>query len=521
MKKIVLLDFVFDKSQRSEPLGISYIKSYLEDKGLANVEIISPTSQDLSINDVIKLIDEKKVDILGISIIDHIPTKAQCFIEQLKRNNPNTIVVIGGHSPSINPSEFLFDEVKAVFIGEGEESFYLFLQNIFSKKGIDNIPGIAFKKKDRLVINKPLPKREDLDSYPFMARDILIEQKKRYGINLSAQIISSRGCYMNCHYCSIKKFSSLQKGRAYRERSVVSIASEIISIYKDIGIKSFVFEDANFIPPNYKLAKQKVKMLCNLLLHEDLDQLCLYLQFRPDNLYIDLIKMLQLVGLKGVSMGIESINQQDLDFYGRISDVSKIPNILKLLQSIGFCCNINSQYRVRLGYIMFNPYSTKDLLFQSYKFLLENEITPKKLITYLIPFRNTIIHEKLKKANLLAGNNMFRFVSDDIREIFIVITEIINKIMVFRERLRVPSKYKIVYKYPFDDSLIDKSRQRLDELCYYAFQELINSEKKYYSILKKAIFKKLNNEIDFIIADLEKIEEEMNIIHEKQGLFRL
>lgn len=47
------------------------------------------------------------------------------------------------------------------------------------------------------------PLIQDLDELPFMATDFLEELQLKHGKNVTAYLVSSRGCYKNCSFCSI------------------------------------------------------------------------------------------------------------------------------------------------------------------------------------------------------------------------------------------------------------------------------------------------------------------------------
>lgn len=53
---------------------------------------------------------------------------------------------------------------------------------------------------------------QDLDELPFMATDFLEELQLKHGKNVTAYLVSSRGCYKNCSFCSIAAYFDMFEG---------------------------------------------------------------------------------------------------------------------------------------------------------------------------------------------------------------------------------------------------------------------------------------------------------------------
>ena len=90
---------------------------------------------------------------------------------------------------------------------------------------------------------------QDLDELPFMATDFLEELQLKHGKNVTAYLVSSRGCYKNCSFCSIAAYFDMFEGCRMRYRSVKSVFEEIKYLYQNYNIRKFCFWDDNFIIP--------------------------------------------------------------------------------------------------------------------------------------------------------------------------------------------------------------------------------------------------------------------------------
>ena len=87
------------------------------------------------------------------------------------------------------------------------------------------------------------PSVGDLDSLPFPVRDLLPEVLEQTGY---ASLLSSRGCYGRCTFCSVNAFFA-RFGAKYRMRSVENVLAEMEELQRNYGVRNFAFNDANFI----------------------------------------------------------------------------------------------------------------------------------------------------------------------------------------------------------------------------------------------------------------------------------
>lgn len=76
------------------------------------------------------------------------------------------------------------------------------------------------------------PLIQDLDELPFMATDFLEELQLKHGKNVTAYLVSSRGCYKNCSFYSIAAYFDMFEGCRMRYRSVKSVFEEIKYLYQ-------------------------------------------------------------------------------------------------------------------------------------------------------------------------------------------------------------------------------------------------------------------------------------------------
>ncbi|KAB3529852.1 B12-binding domain-containing radical SAM protein [Alkaliphilus serpentinus] len=523
MKKVLLVNGMFNIKKISEPLGISILASVIKKSTSYKVSIYDPCIDGDSVDIAYDKVLLEEHDVLGISVVGFKTEDIVNFLEKYKQSNRKTTIVIGGHGPSIRPELFLHDIVDAVFIGESEKSFIMYLDRLLKRETTKNLPGIAFKDSNgKIIINEPSERTDNLDDLPFMSRDVLFQLHKKFGDEIAAQIIGSRGCYMNCSYCSVQSFSKLQKGKNYRERSVESIVEEMQNLYNTFRIRKFIFEDDNFVPRRLSDAREKIDKFTRYIKRSEIKNLNFFIQCRPDNLHIDSIDELRKIGLRGIFTGIESINEDELKIYGRVAGVTDVIKKLRELNEIGFKCDVNSTLRLNIGYIMFNPYSSRETLMESVKFLREFNVTPKKLTVSIIPYYNTPIRRRIEKEDLINEDGSIKFKNEEIRQIYSYLLKIINNILDFREILRMPTKMKLELKLNLNDDFFNNLRVEFDKMCYDAFEELLNSRIEDFSKIRDKYYTLVDNyrENDQLVNKINDFYTSLNLKSNTKNIFR-
>jgi len=271
------------------PLGLANIAAYVEREGydvvicdaLAEGSNILKRGKNylrvgLSEEAVAEKIDCYKPDIVGISaMFTAFAPDAHDLAKIVKEVSPKTLVVFGGAHASVLPQGVLADKnVDLVVVGEGEETFLEVIRRFKKKKSLDNILGIAVRKKNgKIFINSPRPFIKDLDSLPFPARHLLpmdlylrspeeIEEASYVMRFPFADIVSSRGCPNNCIYCAVPKIW----GRTWRPFSAERVLSEMEFLVKRYGVR-----EIHFLDDNISVSKMRLEKICDVIIKRKLD----------------------------------------------------------------------------------------------------------------------------------------------------------------------------------------------------------------------------------------------------------
>jgi len=170
--------------------------------------------------------------------------------------------------------------------------------NILS--GRPKCKGVAFKGWDGGIWQEP-----EMDKLPFPAYDLLPE----YTFPLTGEkwtfVRSGRGCFANCLYCVMP----LMSGRKVRYHSPEYMIRQFKWLI-EMGIKVWMFWDEIATADRKRMEK-----ICELMVKEGLNRKCKWFcTTRVDRFDYELAKKMREAGCRMVSFGVESGNQDVLDF---------------------------------------------------------------------------------------------------------------------------------------------------------------------------------------------------------------
>jgi len=240
-------------------------------------------------------------------------------------------VVMGGPHPGYVPDEvFAAGCVDAVVCGEGEATMLELVRAAESGGSVENIAGTIVLRDGKVVAAPPRPFIAELDDLPFPARDLLPLRRytsARIGDRPATQVITSRGCSHDCHFCSSSRFW----GRRLRLRSTDSVVAEIEEIYEHHG-----FRAAAFVDDNFAARPERVVAIAEAIIRRGWD-LWWWCFARADNLvrHPEMVEVMARSGCKTVYVGVESADERSLRDYGKRSDRATVEKAFDLLRRNG------------------------------------------------------------------------------------------------------------------------------------------------------------------------------------------
>ena len=315
------------------PLGILYLASYVRSQ-LPDVQIKITDGLLTGHDKCLKEVTDFDPQVIGISCNTPTSTGAYALSGELKRLNPNVLILIGGvHATAMPEDAATRSQADLIAVGEGEVILtevlkrYQQLETI-RKENYQDIPGLVFKKDDTICRTGLMPLISDLDTIPFPARD-LVNLGDYTGWPVAQQapettIISSRGCPFYCHFCSNPVWK-LQKPWL-RVRSAKNIVDEIEELVNKHGIKEY-FDQCDEFNHNLRWAIE----VCDEKNRRGLDipwKVCL----RADKINERFAKALADSNCWYVHVGIETGNQETLSGIGKKISLDQVVEGCKLLK---------------------------------------------------------------------------------------------------------------------------------------------------------------------------------------------
>lgn len=323
MKKVLLIGPYNPEIRTGQflapPLGIYRIASYLENKGVAHVDVIDP---NLDYDKLYNKLDSTQYDLIGHSILHPTFKEDLKLIFNVNDKQPEALKVVGGQGASFNYKELLIKTpIKIVVRGFGEKQ----LENILMTDGdFSDISGLYLEREGKPYSTKLLDKlieeefrtisRINFRNLPYerywkyitnQYSEEHLKVMRNEGMLKTIRLITSNYCPMGCTFCSSTNF--LNEGSKSIQKFLQLPANDIINLMKE-AVKShpeteaFYFNDDNFM-----LNRERVEKFCELAKGLD-KQYNLMCMGRVDNVDYDILNKMKNVGFKTIFYGVETFS---------------------------------------------------------------------------------------------------------------------------------------------------------------------------------------------------------------------
>jgi radical SAM superfamily enzyme YgiQ (UPF0313 family) len=256
-------------------------------------------------------------------------------------------------------------KADAIVVGEGEETVVELVNSIINKKPLDNVKGIAFRRKERkngtwgvfTYINERRPLIKNIDSIPMPAYHLfdinsyrLLRMPHCTNTDFVMPLLSGRGCTFKCNFC-------YRLDTGFRPRSPESIIREIKFLQRTYEITYIAFSDELLMS-----SEKRTTELCNAFIEEGLN-----IKFdcngRLNYATPEVLKLMKEAGCVFINYGIESFNDtvlKNMHKHLTVKQITKgVENTLKAGISPG------------LNIIFGNIGDTKETLYEGADFLLK------------------------------------------------------------------------------------------------------------------------------------------------------
>ena len=336
----------------SPPLGILYLAAELSEAGYT-VEACDYNAEKYSVMSLQNYIS--RADLVGISMLSFNREHAFEIIKKINELRPDLPVIAGGPDCILHPRAI--PGTKLTVCQEAEHIIVQIVDAVLNNSDLSKLPGVVFQNSLGMIIcGKVYEQNNNLDRYKFPRRDLLRDNKGYSVIGKKASrdittMITSRGCPKHCVFCAHSAIAFWK----YRMRSVQNVLDEIKEIaeqgYKIVGIA-----DDNFTA-NKKRAMAIMQGICEMK-----PGISFVVQGRVDAADFELYSLMKKAGVKGITFGLESGNQEVLDFYDKETTVEQNRKAVTLADKAGL-------YTAGL-FILGAPMEKKDHFHNTYKFAI-------------------------------------------------------------------------------------------------------------------------------------------------------
>lgn len=365
------------KSIQPIPLGLLFIKSFLQKNGYSNVEMLNLAFCNNWVEVERKIKERKEVDIIGITCYTRQRFSVERVASIIKKIDSKSCVVLGGPHVSYLANDVLqaWSDVDIVIKGEGEEIFLDIARNIDLNRGFSAIPNIVYRQNDNIVTNKLI--YHPLDLYkintPYYNFEELTDLNRNESLNFHldfvhnytsfiAPIIASRGCNGSCNFCCNRSYWGKQ-----RYHCVDDVISQVMHYY-DMGVKKFDFYDDNFLGN-----KAIVRDFLQKFIDKKID-VSWWCSCRADSIDSEILPLMKKTGCRLISVGLETGSQKILD--NMCKDI-KLHEAIKSLSDIKKA-NIDVRITISIGHDGENIQTILETISTI------NKIKPKQIAIYLL-----------------------------------------------------------------------------------------------------------------------------------------
>lgn len=372
---LVFPSYIREAASDSQPIGISYIASYLLNKWpRLDLKLIDYTVGKFSPELYQKELRDFGPEIVGISVLTLNYPSGRLLAQLTKDVNPAILTIMGGVHASVRPEECL-EHCDIVVRGEGEETF----NEIVQDNELGSIKGISYRKDGVVVHNEAREHLKNLDVLPFPAHHLFDMEK--YRSFLGWGVMGSRGCPYKCIFCS-----SPQTWGNTRARSTQSIVDEIELLNSKFGVQRVTFFDDTLNIPQRR-ATELCDEIVNRGLHRKMSFIC---QMRVNRQFVslELFQKMKEANFVRVDFGIESGSERVLKSIRKSLTPDEARQAIRMARKAGID-------RV-IGYFMVGNWGeTIWDVFKTWRFILSANMEPG--FSICTPFPGTEFYRRMKE----------------------------------------------------------------------------------------------------------------------------
>lgn len=306
--------------------------------------------------------------------------------ETLRAQGYRGHITAGGHFASLRASEILRDtpQLDSILHHDGEERICALARALddgvagepvasrasspasqpasspaapWDEEPPPELDGMTWRALDGGILHRPPVRVPDVDALP-------LPWRRRADRTLGfarAPMVTSRGCAGACSFCSIHAWHRQVASSRLRFRSPRQVAEEMVSLYREEGVRVFVFHDDDFIHPKASEALRRCREILDRAESGIGRPFGFVIKCRPDDVNEELFTYLKSMGLVRAYVGIESSSALGVRTLNRRTTPEQNERALDVLRRTGVfgCFNL----------LLFHPETSLEELEENLGFL--------------------------------------------------------------------------------------------------------------------------------------------------------
>jgi len=366
------------------PLNLALLAAIAEQHG-HDVTIMDGEAERITLDAMVERAVAMNPDVIGFTATSPFFHISKTVAEGIKRIAPHIPIVVGGPHITIMKEEALLPAFDYAFIGEAEQSWPMFLNQLAQGKDVSNVAGIIFRRNGELVSTGQPADITDLDALPPPARYRLDMSRYKLGTLRGrlpfTSIQTMRGCPWKCIFCA----SEALKTTEMRVRSPWSVVKEMKQVVEQFGTRHFYIVDDVMT-----LWKEHILEIADLITQENLE-ITFEGSTRANLVEDEVIARLVKSGLIRLSFGLETVDPEI-----RRTMKKQVP-LEHYVKANGIC----NKYGVEaLNSVMIGlPGETRDTVMATLTFLRNAREVKQANFAIAVPYPGTEFHELAVKGD--------------------------------------------------------------------------------------------------------------------------
>lgn len=390
------------------PMVPAYAASLAQERGY-DVTWLDGIAEEWSYQTWLEKLEEGQFDLFMLETKSPVVKQHWAIINEIKARFPKMKVVIVGDQVTFAPKETMMNSKVDYVITGGDYDFLLSdLADSLSKGtvlpggiwGRRNDSGVKLsdfikledneitKEKDAFWISGPLKQTHNLDSLPFVDRDLTRWElyayaNGNYKYSPATYMYSGKDCWWNrCTFCVWDH--TINPLGTYRRFTPERLFAEVKHVVDNYGVKE-IFDDAGtlFVGP-------PLKKFCNLLIESGYNKkVVMGCNMRLNALTQEYYDLMGEANFRFILYGMESGNQKTLDKLDKGLKVHQIEDGVKMAKKAG----LEPHLTIMLGY----PWETYDDAKNTIalaKRLFKNGYVDTMQATIVIPYPGTPLYKE-------------------------------------------------------------------------------------------------------------------------------